>query len=51
MNRFKFDDCRDCAFLGFGIGIKECVTCTHGENFEEIVPDVVDFMELYDDED
>lgn len=51
MNRFKFTDCRDCKHLGFGALIKECVTCGHGENFEEITKDTVDLMELYDNED
>lgn len=50
MNNFKFSDCRDCKYMGFGSQIRECVACTHGQNFEENVPDIVDLMELFDDE-
>ena len=48
MNRFKFDDCRDCRFCGLGVNCKECKECTYGENFEE--RDFNDLTELFDEE-
>lgn len=45
MNRFKFDECVDCAHVGRGVQNKTCGDCRYGENFEQRVKELGEIYE------